>query len=97
MLLAAATATSLLLPMTKLSKVYFGFKPLVWAFVVSMVFLTVLVRDLRESSEFPVTSRGRTLDFVVVWTSKLIVFTSTPFFTSASVMTSMNLERSCFT
>ena len=95
MLLAAATATSLLLPITKLSRVYLELRPLLGLLLFSMVFLMVLVRDLSESEE--VTSRGRTLGLVVAWTSKSIVLTSTPFLVRESVIRFRNLERSCLT
>ena len=95
MLLAAETARSLLLPITKLSRVYLLFRPLDMD-LVSSDFLSGLIRSPSELSVV-VTSRERTLGFDVELTSKSIVVNSMPFFLRASVMRSRNLERSCLT
>ena len=89
MLLAAETAKSLLEPMTKLSRVYLELRPLLsmdWSLVAllrvtSTCFLIVVASDL-------VTSRGRTLDLTLDWTSKLTDFTSILLFLRAVVMRS---------
>ena len=86
MLLAAEKARSLLLPMTKLSIVYLGFRPVLFVFFELEVrlmegFLVVAMAPAE-------ISRGRTLLLVLVWTSNSTDLTSTLLFLRASVIIS---------
>ena len=93
MLFAAATATSLLLPMTKLSRVYFSLRPLLFS-------VEDVLRDLiMEGFWFnPVEiSRGRILGLTLDLTSKLMFLTVMLFLVRASVIMVRYLARSCLT